>query len=346
MKDDTGFDPLLCELLEGTRPLLKRSSHPLRVKPLAGDGSNRRFFRIRQGDTHFVALLSSRRVPNGLDENDSYFLIGKHLYGHRLPVPRFFLADPQRGFFLMEDLGDYHLQRRADRSAGSIDALYRRVLRLLIEIHRKAPMGFEQSFCFDSAVYDPEFVYRRELEYFRESFLTTYLGLEVGAETLRGDFENLAEAAGVHEHSFVIHRDFQSRNLLLRRGFLRLLDFQGMRFGPPPYDLASLMLDPYVQLPSCVQKDLVEFYWSGARGFLNCSRRVFQQRYFAVRLSRNLQVLGAYGFLGIVKGKAQFLRYIPRAWSQLQQWINGPCSGQYPNLEKLINSIQHPASSI
>jgi aminoglycoside/choline kinase family phosphotransferase len=127
---------------------------------------------------------------------------------------------------------------------------------------------------------------------------------------------------------------------MVYRSRLRLIDFQGMRYGPPAYDLASFLVDPYVAIPRSLQEGLVELYWSRTREFQGCSHRRFRESYSAVRLCRNLQALGAYGYLGLFKGKKQFLRYIPRAWQRLHHWINGPCKGKYPTLEKWVNRIQ------
>ncbi len=100
-----------------------------------------------------------------------------------------------------------------------------------------------------SSLYDPSFVYERELEYFRKSFVNGFLGLEIAPDELRPDFESAGGGGGRWKSSLVFHRDFQSRNIMVCRARLWLLDFQGMRFGPPAYDLASLLIDPYVRIP-------------------------------------------------------------------------------------------------
>ena len=94
-------------------------------------------------------------------------------------------------------------------------AAYQRVVQFLVDMQRRAREGFEGGYCFDTVVYDSAFVYQRELEYFRERFLNGCLGLDIGPDDLRHDFENIAEAAGVTTLSHVIHRDFQSRNLMI-----------------------------------------------------------------------------------------------------------------------------------
>ena len=283
------------------------------------------------------------RTREPVDENDSYLNIGRHLHSRGIPVPRIFHADTQRGHFLLEDAGDLHLQRFASYRRANLERNYIHVLHMLASLHRRAVDGFLPRFCFDKAVYDPDFVYERELEYFRKSFLIGFVGLETGPDDLRSDFEVLADAAGVRQPRFVFHRDFQSRNILVFRNRLWLIDFQGMRFGPPAYDLASLLVDPYVRVPSRLQEKLVRIYWSAASRFLDCSYGEFLKSYNAVRLCRNLQILGAFGFLGIVKGKTHFLDYIPWAWGQLRQLLSGTGKGRYPKLENLVTRIGEAA---
>ena len=309
------------------------------VEKLLGDGSERRFFRLRNRTRSAVLLLSPRRNVPGLDENDSYWLIGRHLSERGLPVPHFYWTDAAQGIFLLEDLGDVHLQARARRLRGNLLPLYGEVVKLLVELHRRTPVGFEEGYCFDRAVYDPAFVYERELEYFRTRFLNGLLGLEVAPDDLRRDFEDLAAAAGTVSRTHVIHRDFQSRNIMIRAQALRLIDFQGMRFGPPAYDLASVLIDPYVGISQDLERKLIGRYWVKAGKDLACSFGAFLDSYSVLRLCRNLQMLGAFGFLGVVRGKRQFLRYIPQAWRQLHFWVNHFAGGRYPALRRLVNRI-------
>lgn len=339
--------PGLLDLLPIAAEACGRKGQAPRVVPLFGDGSDRKFFRIFCGARSLIALVSPRKNLTSLDENDSYLLIGKHLYHRKLPVPSILYADARSGRFLLEDAGDRHLQKFARARTNGLQQIYGRAAKLLAALHQDAPEGFIPDFCFDGPVYDPPFVYNRELEYFRKAFLNGCLGLEIGPEELRPDFEHLARAAGVREMRFVFHRDFQSRNIMVKRNRLWLIDFQGMRFGPPEYDLASLLIDPYVWIPKEVQERTTGYYWSAAGRFLGCTRGEFLKKFHAVRLCRNLQILGAFGFLGIVKGKRQFLQYIPGAWSMLLQHLRDTCSGQYPRLEKVAfaaNRVALPPS--
>jgi hypothetical protein len=125
---------------------------------------------------------------------------------------------------------------------------------------------------------------------------------------------------------------------MVHMGRIRLLDFQGMRYGPPAYDLASLLIDPYVGLPERLQAELADLYWRGARRFLGISRQDFQESYAAVRLCRNLQALAAYAFLGLGKGKGRFLAYVLPAWESLQTSVRMAGTARYPFLQRFVSS--------
>ncbi len=320
---------------------LEDGGRDCRLEILAGDGSDRQFFRIRQRDLRWVLLHSPPERDSAGGEDLSYLLIGTHLLSRGVPVPQILWSDLSRGLFVLEDLGDCHVQKLALRPMCRPDPLYAGMLKLLVHLHQRSRAGFRESFCFDTPVYDAAFIYARELEYFRKAFLVGCLNEEIDESDLRADFENLAESAGKFPPSLVFHRDFQSRNVMMIRGTLKIIDFQGMRFGPPTYDLASMLLDPYVSLDERLQRRLVRAYWKMTQNLWEGRFGDFKASYEAVRLCRNLQVLGAYGFLGLQKGKTQFLKYIPCAWDRLLSWLGGPVKGRYPLLERTVRRAEH-----
>jgi aminoglycoside/choline kinase family phosphotransferase len=108
-----------------------------------------------------------------------------------------------------------------------------------------------------------------------------------------------------------VHRDFQSQNIIVRNCGAHLIDFQGMRPGLAQYDLASLLYDPYVDLLESECEDLLGYYCGG-----NISDD-FRQTLQLCAMQRLMQALGAYGFLGLVKGHEPFLQHIPAAMKSL-----------------------------
>ena len=117
----------------------------------------------------------------------------------------------------------------------------------------------------------------------------------------------------------MIHRDFQSQNIILRDGQAYLIDFQGMRPGLAEYDLASLLYDPYVSLMKSERTELLEFYRSEA----GVTDPEFADKFQLCAMQRLMQALGAYGYLGHVKKNVAFLEHMPAAARGLLEVLAG-----------------------
>jgi aminoglycoside/choline kinase family phosphotransferase len=306
---------------------------------LAGDGSDRRFYRLLGSPT---AVLIFHPFPPGgeVNENDSYFLVGRHLRARGVPVPEIYTYCREEFWMLTEDLGDISLESVIKRQTqeSQIRYWYRQALELLVDMQIKGEMGFDSDWCYDTPVLHRPFLWERECGYFVEAFLNNYLGLETTREDLAPDFERLLTGALPPGANYFLHRDFQSRNLFITNGRLRVIDFQGGRLGPLGYDVASLLIDPYVNLSPAWQAELLDYYLDLLAGRLAVDPAAFREQYEHLAICRNLQVLGAYGYLTKVKGKDQFARYIPPAVAGLGRRLQAR-PGAWPLLEQLVASL-------
>ncbi len=308
------------------------STWPTR-QAVAADGSDRRFFRLRRGDATCICLYHPKPPGTPVTENDSYYLIGRHLRQQGLPVPEILTYCREEGWFLLEDLGDMSLHEahhQGDRA--TVLELYRQAVELLVDLQWAGTRDFDPGWCFDTRFYDAELVYTRECRYFQTAFLQGYLGWQQLPAELERDFALLLDRALASEEQVFLHRDFQSRNLLVYQGRLWLIDFQGARLGPPQYDLAALLLDPYVQLPPDRQEDLLDAYLSRRQRHGALDSLAWRQRYQYVALCRNLQILGAYGFLSRQKGKPFFQQFIPAACLSLIRQLDALPTDELPTL--------------
>jgi aminoglycoside/choline kinase family phosphotransferase len=157
-------------------------------------------------------------------------------------------------------------------------------------------------------------------------------------EDLAPDFERLLTGALPPGPNYFLHRDFQSRNLFITNGRLRVIDFQGGRLGPLGYDLASLLIDPYVNLSPARQQEFLDYYLYLIKTRVEVDPAAFREQYYHLALCRNLQVLGAYGYLTKVKGKAYFARSIPVAMEGLRRRL-AERPGVFPRLAELVESL-------
>ncbi|MFO7607491.1 MAG: phosphotransferase, partial [Desulfurivibrionaceae bacterium] len=258
---EAGFDPRKAEL-----------------NLLAGDGSERRFYRAEQQQHSLVLILPNRSAEQGLAESRSTRLIGSHLRRCGVPVPEIFGYDSETGVIACEDLGavllhdeiaagvtDHGISRSGlinlptgDWPDERLIAIYEEAVALLARMQMIGGRGFQAEWCWQTGIYDRRLMLSRESGYFLESFCRGLLGIDLPPSGLTEEFVELAEQASAAPAGFFLHRDFQSRNLMRHHGALRVIDFQGGRFGPLGYDLASLLIDPYVSLPTQVQERLVQ----------------------------------------------------------------------------------------
>jgi aminoglycoside/choline kinase family phosphotransferase len=217
----------------------------------------------------------------------------------------------------MADLGDYNLQQVARRctSADELTALYRRVIDAAVVLWIRGAAGFDPAWAYQGQRFDRDLILERECRYFLTAFVHGYLGWEVSSADFQDEFNALADGLLGHGVDGLIHRDCQSRNIMWHRDGPWFIDFQGARPGPVQYDLAALLIDPYVELPLPVRQRLLNY----AARRLGADPDRFLEGYAYCALSRNLQVLGAFGFLSRVKGKTFFEAYIPAAVRALQQ---------------------------
>ncbi|MFZ5450551.1 MAG: aminoglycoside phosphotransferase family protein [Thermodesulfobacteriota bacterium] len=312
------------------------------AQPLAGDGSDRRFFRLMGSPTK--VLLWYPYAPGGeVNENDSYYRIGSHLRAKGLPAPEIFHYCPEEGWLLLEDLGDIHLESALRGRAGEaqIPFRYREALNLLLQMQVAGQEGFDTAWCFDTPVVDGPFLRERECLYFVLAFLQGYQGLQLAAAELYADFDRLTKAAVALGERFFLHRDFQSRNLMIKDGRLRVIDFQGARLGPLGYDVAALLIDPYLGLSPERQEEFLAYYLQELKKRLAVEEEAWRRQYSYLALSRNLQILGAFGFLARAKKKAHFARYIPGALRELKRRL-AEKAGEFPRLEEVVAQIKNP----
>jgi aminoglycoside/choline kinase family phosphotransferase len=307
----------------------------------AGDGSDRRFFRCETGSNEkFIIILPSLTQPLAMSEARSGFAIGRHLHAMGVPVPRPYAFAEDSGALICEDLGNTSLYDAAGPAADPAAriALYRRALESLAAFQIKGRIGFDPAWCWDSRHYDQELMLERESHYFSREFCQGYMNMAIPGG-LENDFRELATRISREPTNYLLHRDFQSRNLLIVNANIMIIDFQGARLGPLGYDLASLLNDPYVDLTAADRDDLRQYYLTCINRYMDIDPTAFTAGYYHLALQRNLQVLGAYAYLTLVKKKTFFAQYILPATRNLIDLLRQKLSGKYPILQKLSAEI-------
>jgi aminoglycoside/choline kinase family phosphotransferase/dTDP-glucose pyrophosphorylase len=324
-----------------TRQLPDCGHAPPLTTPLAGDGSDRRWSRIQRGGAGAVMVEHGIDVGRDLSEAGAMIRIGRHLSDRGLPVPKILAADEMSGIILFEDLGDRRLQDRVRVLADDEERcrLYRQVIDVWIRFGIRAAEGFDPAWCWQTPAYDRDLILQAECRYFVDAFLNGYHNLAVDAADYRVAFDHLADKAMALGVAGLLHRDFQSRNIMIAGDRIAVIDFQGARPGPLQYDLAALVNDPYADLPFRLRRELVAFAVGrlAAEHGIDADRFVAGYRYLGV--CRALQALGAFGFLIVQKQKTFFRPYIEPAVRTLSALLDDLDDPALDDLRRLAYRI-------
>ncbi len=307
--------------------------------PLSPDGSVRQFFRVLENNQNrYIAVLPPCGDKVAMEESLSAYRIGDHLFARQIPVPRVFWYDQQTGLILFEDLGDQRVHdiilTKTHSNQDEIVQIYEKIIEQLVKMQFSAAVDFKSSWCYDTEEYDVPVMIRQESEYFEKAFLNELAGVD-SRPGLAEEFVQIAEKAAAGRTKCFLHRDFQSRNIMVNKGKYYFIDFQGGRIGPPGYDLASLLNDPYVSLQEETKKRLFTFYLEQLESIETADVDEFVRTYPYLALQRNLQIIGAFSFLYAVRKKTFFKQFIMPALLQLQQRLDQNCFDSLVNLKRL-----------
>jgi N-acetylmuramate 1-kinase len=304
-------------LLRQTRihfPRLEEAA--VKITPIEKGGSDRKFYRVRCSPEQTIILVKYNLER---EENRHYVEIAEFLAEHRIRAPKIYFHDPAEGLIWIEDLGKSDLWSYREESWLVRRAFYESALDEIVKLHclpEEAGCAIQKNLpaAFDAALY------RWEQNYFFENCLGRYFGVEERKLSELPALRELAERLA-NRPRVLVHRDFQSQNIIIRNAQAHLIDFQGMRPGLAEYDLASLLFDPYVTLSCAECEELLAAYEAKRNAALNPASAQFREIFRLCGIQRLMQALGAYGFLGLVKGNKTFLNHIPAAMTSLRSLV-------------------------
>ena len=283
-----------------------------KLEPIKKGGSDRSFFRVYLADkTSFIFMQYGMEV----EENAYWADINKFLADIDISVPQIVAQDIKKHFILLTDLGDVDLWSKRTLSWNKRRDYYFQVLTQIRRMHAYPLVRLPADFKLSES-YGPE-LYKWEQNYFLENLVREVCKLELSPSLLKdlwAELEFLSARLQKIEPC-LIHRDFQSQNIMIKNDKPVLIDFQGMRRGCLFYDLGSLICDPYVTLTTEERSELLSFYYDLMKP--DYSLDEFINNFWEASAQRLMQALGAYGFLGLKKNKPAFLDHIDNGLNNL-----------------------------
>jgi aminoglycoside/choline kinase family phosphotransferase len=289
-------------------------------------GSRRAYYRIQAAPQTPGAIASCIVLVSPDDDLDfgRFLRITQFYRMLRFPVPRVYCIDDAARQVLLEDLGHTRLYDalRLDRETGLNG--YKKTLEILADLQTRCGPFHRECPDIHSRVFD-ETQLLWETGYYRENYLEGHRGLRPDPR-LTALFETLAARVDGHPKT-IMHRDFQSQNLMLKPdGCVHVIDYQGSRLGSYGYDLASLLLDPYVMLSDDEIDGLLRYFHSLLEN--PPPFEVLEAAFLEAGMQRVMQALGAYCFLSRVKGIPEFAGHIPAGEARLR-WLIQRTGGEW-----------------
>ncbi len=296
------------ELLERTREAVSGFDEgDLSAEPLKKGGSGRSYWRIRNplGESVIAMQYTTERPDNA-----SFVPVTRFLEELGVSVPRILAFEEAERLVWLEDAGEVDLWELRTRPWNERRPLYEAALAEVAKLHAVSEADIRLQPPFD------EELYQWEQDYFFDEFIQGHLGVDASALRNESCFRELRDELAALPR-FLLHRDFQSENVMIRDDKPMLIDYQGLRLGRPEYDVASLVFDPYVKFSDDERSDLLDYYCCEPRGIGDVGE--WRQVLHKCAAQRLMQALGAYGFLSHKKGLTGYLDHIPAGTANLKQ---------------------------
>jgi len=282
------------------------------IRPLAGDASFRRYFRVHRGE-RFAVLMDA---PPPHESPGPFVAMAEWLAGAGLSAPSILARDFDRGLLLIDDFGDARLRETLDMVPNREGELYALAVDLLVHLHAQPPMPGLRPHGLDQ--------WLEELQLFPDWYCEA-LGLDVDADAYCAAWRAvLAPVAGDGSPCVTVLRDYHAENIMLVAGrsgirHLGLLDFQDAVLGHPAYDLASVLEDARRDVAPAVERAMLDRYREGTG-----QGAEFETAYWTLAAQRNTRILGVFTRLWKRDDKPDYRAYQPRVWGLLERDLGHP----------------------
>ena len=287
------------------------------IRPLAGDASFRRYFRVHRG--HETAVLMD--APPEHEDVGPFLTIAEELITRGLSAPRALAVDREGGLLLLEDFGDRLLGPHLRDDPRGEEEIYRTAIAILVKLAETPAPGGVPAY--------HERIMLREASLFTDWYAPA-LGVEVDGDGYAAAWrETWAEVLRVGDAArALVLRDYHADNLILldRPGLSRLglLDFQDALAGHPAYDLVSLLQDARRDVSPELEALMLELYQDAAG---RDDPAAFRAEYEILGAQRNAKILGIFTRLWKRDGKDHYLKLQPRVWGYLERNLAHPALG-------------------
>ena len=307
------------------------------IQQLPQAGSERQYFRLSTANRSYIITYN-----NNIPENATFLEFSRHFSSKQLSVPEIYHTSEDKSLYIQSDLGDtslFDIVQQQGHTPQTLE-LYRKTLAQLALLQVQGGTDLNYDYCIATRSFDRNAIYS-DLLYFKYYFLRA-VQLPYDKNLLLNDFEMLSYYLMQEQHKFFMHRDCQSRNVMVKDDKVYFIDYQGGMKGAFQYDVASMLWQAKAALPHEWKDELVHYYFDRVNELMGneLNKQDFMDNYHGFVLIRMLQTLGAYGFRGLFERKPHFISSIPFALRNLKWFLtNIKIPIRLPELEKVLDAM-------
>lgn len=301
---------------------------------LAQSGSARVNFLATAGTEKYI-ITYNENIP----ENESFLYYSEVFSSLNLNTPSILAVSDDRKMYIQEFLGQHTLSEiiTDQKLSPSVRTLVQQTLERLfqLQIRTQGKIDFSRTFEYES--YD-ELPVIHDLYYFK-NFVADVLELEYNKSTILKEFKKIAELIENIEPKGIMIRDFQARNIMVNeKNEVSFIDYQSAMKGPLMYDVISFLFQAKANFPEDFKQEMLEFYM---QQFEDPETRIqLKNAVMPIQMMRFLQVLGAYGFRGLIQRKQHFMASLEKGIQNITQFADSwEHMNNYPELKKVIQQL-------
>ena len=307
----------------------------LEVQALPQSGSDRIYYRLTNNEITAIGAYNAV-----LKENEAFFSFTNTFNQNGCNVPKILAIAHDKLHHLLSDLGNndlYQILQLPPSNNSDKLCLIKKSLTQLLKI-QTIGKKIDYNKCYPRESFDRQSI-MWDLNYFKYNFLKL-AHIDFDEQALENDFNALADFLLQAPANYFMHRDFQSRNIMIVEEEPWIIDYQGGRRGPLQYDVASLLYSPKTKLNKPQREALLDFYTTLISKNTDIDKAQFAHYYYGFVLVRILQALGAYGFRGLYEKKPNFKTSIPLAIENLSDiFENKKLEIELDELKRIVKKL-------
>ena len=303
-----------------------------KLKKISGDASFREFYRLQKGkNTSIIVQANKEKFKNLI----TYIVVNKILAKYKIYAPKLISNHYEHNIIEITDLGQKSFYNLIIKKKNKFK-YYKDLIKIIIKLQN---IKLQQNYRLGKFKINFQNYSIKNLHKESDLFFDWYLKycfksskLKKIKDIIKNELTKIYKKLYFHNNTFV-HRDFHASNIMINKNKLGLIDSQDAIIGNPLYDVASLIDDVRIKLPSNLQEELLNFYYNKSK-FKKEKYKNLKNDFEILSVQRNLKILGIFVRLCKRDGKPNYLKYLPYTWSLIQRRLKNPV---FKNLNLLFN---------